>query len=107
MFCSVNQQTLVDNGKIALKIDDSNDSQMAIIEDIRDLGLSVRAYNCLKRSGVNTVSELCEKRIEFFKKCNNLGRISAGEIGTTLDKLGLKHHVWDSSWATRCRKISD
>lgn len=41
---------------------------------IEELDLSVRAFNCLKRAGINTVSELVQKDQEEMMKVRNLGR---------------------------------
>ena len=40
---------------------------------IDELELSVRSYNCLKRAGINTVEELCNKTPEEMMKVRNLG----------------------------------
>ena len=48
--------------------------------DIIELGLSVRAYNCLKRAGINTVEELREKTKEDLMKVKNIGRHSLEEV---------------------------
>ena len=36
--------------------------------NIDELELSVRSYNCLKRAGINTVEELCNKTSEDMMK---------------------------------------
>ena len=43
---------------------------------IDELELSVRSYNCLKRAGINTVEELCNKTSDDMMKVRNLGRKS-------------------------------
>jgi len=55
--------------------------------DIVDLGLGVRARNCLLRSGIRTVGEL--KKIEQYQllKMRNLGEKSLNEIMTKLREL--------------------
>lgn len=47
---------------------------------IEDLELSVRAFNCLKRAGINTVADLLEKSVEDLQKVRNLGKKSIDEI---------------------------
>ena len=47
---------------------------------IEDLGLSVRAYNCLKRNGVKTVGELLKKSKKDLLQFHNLGKVSLEEI---------------------------
>jgi DNA-directed RNA polymerase subunit alpha len=56
---------------------------------IEELDLSVRAYNCLKRAGINNVSELVTKNQEDMMKVRNLGRKSLEEVEQKLNALGL------------------
>ena len=56
---------------------------------IDELELSVRSYNCLKRAGINTVEELCNKTSEDMMKVRNLGRKSLEEVLAKLKELGL------------------
>ena len=56
---------------------------------IEGLNLSVRAYNCLKRTGVNTLEELTQKTEEDMFKMRNLGRKSLNEVEFKLQELGL------------------
>ena len=56
---------------------------------IEELDLSVRAYNCLKRAGINNVSELVTKNQEDMMKVRNLGRKSLEEVEQKLSALGL------------------
>lgn len=56
---------------------------------IDDLDLSVRSSNCLRRAGINTVEELCQKTEEDMMKVRNLGRKSLDEVKKKLYDLGL------------------
>ena len=56
---------------------------------IDELELSVRSYNCLKRAGINTVKELCDKTPDDMMKVRNLGRKSLEEVLAKLKELGL------------------
>jgi DNA-directed RNA polymerase subunit alpha len=56
---------------------------------IDELELSVRSYNCLKRAGINTVGELCNKTSEDMMKVRNIGRKSLEEVLAKLKELGL------------------
>ena len=56
---------------------------------IEELDLSVRAYNCLKRAGINTISELVQRNQEDMMKVRNLGRKSLEEVEQKLEALGL------------------
>ncbi|MFR9296788.1 MAG: DNA-directed RNA polymerase subunit alpha C-terminal domain-containing protein, partial [Aedoeadaptatus pacaensis] len=51
--------------------------------------LSVRSFNCLKRAGINTVSELTAKTEDEMMKVRNLGKKSLEEVQEKLDELGL------------------
>lgn len=57
---------------------------------IEELELSVRSYNCLKRAGISTVSELCEKTPDDMMRVRNLGRKSLDEVLDKLKELGLE-----------------
>jgi DNA-directed RNA polymerase subunit alpha len=56
---------------------------------IEDLDLSVRSYNCLKRAGINNLSELIEKTEEDMMKVRNLGKKSLKEVKQKLEELNL------------------
>lgn len=56
---------------------------------IDELDLSVRAFNCLKRAGINTVAELVQKNQEDMMKVRNLGKKSLEEVEQKLGLLGL------------------
>jgi DNA-directed RNA polymerase subunit alpha len=58
--------------------------------NIDELELSVRSYNCLKRAGINTVEELCNKTADDMMKVRNLGRKSLEEVLAKLTELGLQ-----------------
>ena len=67
--------------------DDKKDKVLEMT--IEELDLSVRAYNCLKRAGINSVSELVQKNQEDMMKVRNLGRKSLEEVEQKLNMLGL------------------
>jgi len=56
---------------------------------IEELNLSVRSYNCLKRTGVNTLEQLTQKTEEDMIKMRNLGYKSLEEVKLKLKELGL------------------
>ena len=58
--------------------------------NIDELELSVRSYNCLKRAGINTVEELCNRTSDDMMKVRNLGRKSLEEVLAKLKELGLQ-----------------
>jgi DNA-directed RNA polymerase subunit alpha len=55
---------------------------------IEDLNLSVRAYNCLKRSGLMTVGAVLEKNEEELLALRNFGRKSYDELRDKLISMG-------------------
>jgi len=55
---------------------------------IEDLQLSVRAYNCLKRSGLMTVGQVLEKSEDELLSLRNFGRKSYDELRDRLIELG-------------------
>jgi DNA-directed RNA polymerase subunit alpha len=55
---------------------------------IEELSLSVRAYNCLKRSGLMTVGQVLEKNEDELLSLRNFGRKSYDELKERLIELG-------------------
>jgi DNA-directed RNA polymerase subunit alpha len=55
---------------------------------IEDLNLSVRAYNCLKRSGLMTVGAVLEKNEDELLGLRNFGRKSYDELREKLVSMG-------------------
>ena len=68
---------------------EDDEKEKALEMNIDELELSVRSYNCLKRAGINTVEELCNKTSEDMMKVRNLGRKSLEEVLAKLKELGL------------------
>jgi len=56
---------------------------------IEELELSMRAFNCLKRAGINTVGELIQKTEQEISKVRNMGKKSLEEVKNKLAELGL------------------
>lgn len=56
---------------------------------IEDLDLSVRSYNCLKREGINTVSELVALSETQLMNIRNFGQKSVYEVRDKLIEMGL------------------
>ena len=78
---------------IAAEEENSNDKVLEM--NIDELELSVRSYNCLKRAGINTVEELCNRTSEDMMKVRNLGRKSLEEVLSKLKELGLSLNLGD------------
>lgn len=68
----------------------STEKEKVLEMNIDELELSVRSYNCLKRAGINTVAELCDRTAEDMMKVRNLGKKSMDEVQEKLKELGLE-----------------
>ena len=68
---------------------EDNEKEKVLEMNIDELELSVRSFNCLKRAGINTVEELCNRTSEDMMKVRNLGRKSLEEVLGKLKELGL------------------
>lgn len=71
-----------------------NEPAADVLEDepsisIEDLELSVRAYNCLKRASINSMSELLKKSEHDLLIIKNFGKKSADEVIEKLHEHGL------------------
>lgn len=64
---------------------------------LEDLDLSVRSYNCLKRSDIKTVNDLCNMKESELMTVRNLGKKSYKEILEKLAKLDLHLQKDDKS----------
>ena len=76
------------NTEIVIEKDD-NKKEKVLEMTIEELDLSVRAYNCLKRAGINTVEDLISRTEDDMIKVRNLGRKSLDEVINKLNALGL------------------
>ena len=83
---------LSENAKSAeIMVETESDEKEKVLEmNIDELELSVRSYNCLKRAGINTVEELCNRTSDDMMKVRNLGRKSLEEVLAKLKELGLE-----------------
>ena len=83
---------LSENARTAeVMVDKVDDEKEKVLEmNIDELELSVRSYNCLKRAGINTIEELCNRTPEDMMKVRNLGRKSLEEVLAKLKELGLE-----------------
>ena len=69
---------------------EDNEKEKVLEMNIDELELSVRSYNCLKRAGINTVEELCNRTSDDMMKVRNLGRKSLEEVLAKLKELNLE-----------------
>ena len=85
LFTALTEQSVA----ISTKEPEEKNNDKVLEMTIEDLDLSVRAYNCLKRAGINTVQELTLMRPEDLMKVRNLGKKSMEEVVQKLQALGL------------------
>ncbi|MBQ0066952.1 MAG: DNA-directed RNA polymerase subunit alpha [Phascolarctobacterium sp.] len=83
MFRTTNDTVLATDEDEDSFSDDS--SKMVSIED---LDLTVRSTNCLRRAGINTIDDLCQRTEDDMMKIRNLGKKSLDEIKNKLKEMG-------------------
>lgn len=88
-FCELGSSTFMHSNQVSSSTSDEND----ILLD--DLELSVRAYNSLKRAGINSLSQLLTKSTDEIMGIRNLGKKSCDEIIEKIKKFG-----WNGSTVT-------
>lgn len=84
---------------------------------IRDLNLTIRSFNCLYRSGIKTLGDICMKSQRQLLKVRNLGRNSLNEIKAKLaeydyyymdlDSNAQKAHPEEESVVDICEQVVD
>lgn len=80
--------------KIVEQVEENDPEQeqkknVAVNLSIDDLELSARSSNCLKRAGIETVSELVNRGLDDLIQIKNFGKKSADEINDKLKQYGL------------------
>ncbi len=85
LFVSLTDQVM----PVSMVQPEDNKLEKVLEMTIEELDLSVRAYNCLKRAGINSVAELVQRNQEDMMKVRNLGRKSLEEVEQKLEALGL------------------
>ena len=85
LFVSLTDQVI----PVSMVQQEDNSKDKVLEMTIEELDLSVRAYNCLKRAGINSVAELVQRNQEDMMKVRNLGRKSLEEVEQKLEALGL------------------
>lgn len=68
---------------------DEDPKVKALETSIDDMEFSVRAYNCLKRSGINTMQDLVNRKESDMMKIRNLGKKSIKEVLDKVKEMGL------------------
>ncbi|MCF7924185.1 MAG: DNA-directed RNA polymerase subunit alpha [Candidatus Izimaplasma sp.] len=85
-FVDLSERAADEDFMVEREVEENNKN---LEKPIEDLELTVRSYNCLKRAGINNLSELIEKTEEDMIKVRNLGKKSLKEIKQKLEELNL------------------
>jgi len=72
-----------------LVVKDEVKTERVLDKIIEEMDFSVRAYNGLKRAGINTVADIVEMSEADMIKVKNLGHKSVEEVKVKLTELGL------------------
>lgn len=63
--------------------------EVMLNKHLEELNMSMRAFNGLKASRINTVRELCDRTRSQLKNINNFGNRSLEEVEALLSEIGL------------------
>lgn len=75
--------------QIAEEENENNEQKKLLEKSIEELDFSVRSYNCLKKSNINTFGEIVNKTEEEIMGIKNLGKKSFEEIKEKVKEHGL------------------
>jgi DNA-directed RNA polymerase subunit alpha len=67
---------------------EKSEKEKILNKTIEELDFSVRSYNCLKKSSINTLKDLIKYSPEEIIKIKNLGKKSLNEIKEKINKYG-------------------
>lgn len=77
-------------GNVEIMSEKDEDNKTQVLEmTVEELDLSVRSFNCLKRAGIDKVSDLISKSQDDMMRVRNLGQKSLEEVIAKLHSLGL------------------
>ena len=94
------EQDVFDEPSVEIECNAEYSTEETGVTPIDDLELSVRAYNCLKRAGINTIEELRCLNDEDYFHIRNLSRRSIDEIKQKLSEF---ETLTEESSITPCR----
>lgn len=80
---------LIKEFKIVSEEEKQGEEGQRLAKPVESLNLSIRSYNCLKRSGIKTVGELFQLKEEDFMKMKNFGLKSLEEVREKYKEYGL------------------
>ena len=58
-------------------------------QGIDKLDLSVRAYNCLRRAGVDTIEDVCNRGYERIRCIRGMGKKTLDELADKMQEVGI------------------
>ncbi|GAB4113891.1 MAG: DNA-directed RNA polymerase subunit alpha [Candidatus Caldatribacteriota bacterium] len=73
---------------MAEKEQEKSEEDKILSKTIEEMDFSVRSYNCLKKSGINSLGDLLKYSPDEIMQIKNLGKKSLTEINEKLNKLG-------------------
>ena len=88
--CNAENENLEALAKFFSKCVAETESQQLMNMPIEQLSLSVRAFNCLKRAGINTFGEILEHSEDDLHKVRNLGKTCFEEVISFVESKGFK-----------------
>jgi len=91
MFILENIEETIERSKVfqEVKVESVDIADIPAEEtSIETLDISNRAYNGLKRAGINTIEQLCEKSKKEISSLDNIGAKTVDEIEKQLEELG-------------------
>lgn len=66
---------------------------------VENFDLSVRSTNCLKKAGIETLSQLTSLDKNSLNNMKNFGKKSMEEISSKLQSLELTFNMTEQNWA--------
>ncbi len=88
-IAAITGQPVVVNQPNQVFDDAEQEEELTTTITIEELELSVRAYNCLKRASINSMSELLKKSEHDLLNIKNFGKKSSDEVIERLHHFGL------------------
>lgn len=71
-------------------VEEEDETEQLLTLTLEELDLSLRAFNCLKRAGLNTVGEILKVPANELAKIKNFGKKSFEEVKEKIEDLGLE-----------------
>ncbi len=88
VFTKFSPEDIESEGESALEEKEKSEREKILNKTLEELDFSVRSYNCLKKSNVNTLRDLIEFPPMEIIKIKNLGKKSLDEIKDKITKYG-------------------